>query len=172
MAPTVSSIYRGVRLPSVSAAFGVEHLALRELIGAENAKFQAIVAVKRVEAAAAQKSAVRSAAGQKPAVAAREEPKVCRLSAGGERIRTFGSAMRSHRRQPGHAVTTPDPGGEWRLLGPPPDTSIGTPRPATADERCAGRSVPTRTNLRNRCLSNAEPMVRIHLPPAKSQLRT
>ena len=26
----------------------------------------------------------------------------------------------------------PDPAGEWRLLGPPPDNSIGTPRPATA----------------------------------------
>jgi aspartyl-tRNA(Asn)/glutamyl-tRNA(Gln) amidotransferase subunit A len=27
--------------------------------------------------------------------------------------------MRSHRRQRGRDVTPPDPGGEWRLLGPP-----------------------------------------------------
>ena len=53
------------------------------------------------------------------------------LSAGGERIRTFGSAMRLHRGQRGRGVTPPDPSGEWRLLGPPPDNSIGMPRPAT-----------------------------------------
>ena len=41
--------------------------------------------------------------------------------------------MRLHRRQRGGGVTPPDPGGEWRrLLGPPPDNSIGVPRPATA----------------------------------------
>src|SRR6516165_7601062 len=54
-----------------------------------------------------------------------------RLSAGGERIRTFGSAMRLHRGQRGRGVTPPDPSGEWRLLGPPPDNSIGMPRSAT-----------------------------------------
>jgi integrase len=36
------------------------------------------------------------------------------------------------RRQRGRGVTPPDPGGEWRLLGPPPDNSIGMPRPAAA----------------------------------------
>jgi hypothetical protein len=60
----------------------------------------------------------------------REGLKVCGLADEGERIRTFGSAMRSHRRQRGRGVMPPDPGGEWRLLGPPPDTSIGVPRPA------------------------------------------
>ena len=59
-------------------------------------------------------------------------PVCSRLSAGGERIRTVGSAMCLHRRQRGGGVTPPDPGGEWRLLGPPPDNSIGMPRPATA----------------------------------------
>ena len=54
------------------------------------------------------------------------------LSGGGERIRTLGSAMRLHRRQCGGGVTPPDPGGEWPLLGPPPDNSIGVRRPATA----------------------------------------
>jgi len=54
-----------------------------------------------------------------------------RLRAGGERIRTFGSAMRLHRGQRGRGVTPPDPSCEWRLLGPPPDNSIGMPRPAT-----------------------------------------
>jgi hypothetical protein len=39
-----------------------------------------------------------------------------------ERIRTFGSAMRSHRRQRGCGLTPPDPDDEWRLLGPPPVT--------------------------------------------------
>jgi hypothetical protein len=53
-----------------------------------------------------------------------------RLFAVGERIRTFGSAMRLHRRQRGRGVTPPS--GEWRLVGPPPDNSIGMPRPATA----------------------------------------
>jgi len=40
--------------------------------------------------------------------------------------------MRSHRRQRDLGVTPPDPGGECLLLGPPPDNSIGVPRPATA----------------------------------------
>jgi hypothetical protein len=55
-----------------------------------------------------------------------------RLFAGGGRIRTFGSAMRLHRRQRGRGVTPPDPGGEWRLLGRRPHNSIGVPTPATA----------------------------------------
>jgi hypothetical protein len=38
-----------------------------------------------------------------------------------------GSAV-VHRRQRGGGVTPPDPGGEWRLLGPPPDNSIGVCR--------------------------------------------
>jgi hypothetical protein len=42
------------------------------------------------------------------------------LPSGGERIRTFGSAMRSHRRQRGRGLTPPDSGGEW-LLGPSPE---------------------------------------------------
>jgi hypothetical protein len=50
----------------------------------------------------------------------------------GNVIRTFGSAMRSHRRQRGRGLTPPNPGGEWRLLGQSPDNSIGMPRPATA----------------------------------------
>ena len=29
-------------------------------------------------------------------------------------------------------VTPPDPGSEWRLLGPPLDNSVGVPKPATA----------------------------------------
>jgi len=29
-------------------------------------------------------------------------------------------------------MTPPDPGGEWRLLGPPLDNSVGVPKPATA----------------------------------------
>jgi hypothetical protein len=45
-------------------------------------------------------------------VAGVEEPRVRRLTAGGERIRTFGSAMRLHRRQRGRGVTPPDPDGE------------------------------------------------------------
>jgi hypothetical protein len=53
-----------------------------------------------------------------------------RLPAGGERIRTIGSAMRSHRRRRGRRVTPPNPDREWRLLGPPPDNSIGSARPA------------------------------------------
>ena len=55
--------------------------------------------------------------------AVREGPKVCRLPAGGKRIRTIGSAMRLHRRQRGRGVTPSDPAGEWWLLGPPPDNS-------------------------------------------------
>ena len=55
----------------------------------------------------------------------------CWCTGKGERIRTVGSAMRLHRRR-GSGVTSPYPGGEWRLLGPPPDNSIGVPRPATA----------------------------------------
>jgi hypothetical protein len=39
----------------------------------------------------------------------------------------------------GGGVTPPDPGGEWRLLGPPLDRSIDAPRPATA--RMTGASV-------------------------------
>ena len=56
------------------------------------------------------------------AVAAREEPKVCRLSAGGEWIRTSGSAMRSHRqpRGPGR------PAGGRR--GPPHARQMAHPR--------------------------------------------
>jgi hypothetical protein len=57
---------------------------------------------------------------------------VRRLTAGGKRIRTVGSAMRPHRRQRCHGVTLPDPGGERQLLGPPLDNSIGRLRPATA----------------------------------------
>jgi hypothetical protein len=38
--------------------------------------------------------------------------------------------MRAHRRQRDRGVTPPDAGGEWRLLGPAPDNSIGSPRPA------------------------------------------
>jgi len=56
--------------------------------------------------------------------------KFVRLSAGGKRIRTVGSAMRLHRRQRCRGVTPPDPGGERQLLGPPLDNSIGMPRPA------------------------------------------
>jgi len=59
------------------------------------------------------------------------------LSPGGKRIRTVGSAMRLDRRQRCRGVTPPDPGGERRLLGPPPYTSIGVPRPATARITCA-----------------------------------
>jgi hypothetical protein len=40
-----------------------------------------------------------------------------------------------------------------------------------SDDRCAGRSAPTRTNPRNCCLSRAELNVRIHSAPAQS-LRT
>jgi acetyl esterase/lipase len=59
--------------------------------------------------------------GRRPAT--REGPKVCGLPAGGERIRTFGSAMRLHRRrQRDLGVTPPDPGGEWRRPGPRPTT--------------------------------------------------
>ena len=57
---------------------------------------------------------------------------VCRLTAGAEWIRIYGSAMRLHCRQRCQGVTPPDPGGEWRLLGPPLGNSIGMPRPATA----------------------------------------
>ena len=64
--------------------------------------------------------------------AVREGPKVCRLPAGGKRIRTIGSAMRLHRRQRGRGVTPPDPAGGWWLLGPPLDNSTDSPRPATA----------------------------------------
>jgi hypothetical protein len=87
----------------------------------------------------------------------------------GERIRTFGSAMRWHRRQRGGSVTPPDPGGEWWLLGPPLDNSVGVPKLATA--RMTGAPVDRprlgRTH-ENRCLSSAEPEVRIYLPPAAS----
>ena len=38
------------------------------------------------------------------------------LSAGGKRILTVGSAMRSHLRQRRLGLTPPDPGGERRLL--------------------------------------------------------
>ena len=55
-----------------------------------------------------------------------------RLCAGGDWIRNFSSAMRSHRRQRDRGVTPPDPGCEWRLLGLPPDNSIGSPRRADA----------------------------------------
>ena len=41
-----------------------------------------------------------------------------------------------------------------------------------SDQRCAGRSASTRTNPRNCCLSTAELNVRIHSPPAASQVRT
>jgi len=92
------------------------------------------------------------------------------LTAGGNWIRNFSSAMRSHRRQRDRGVTPPDPGGEWRLLGLPPDNSIGVPRPATA--RMTGAPV-DRPQLgrtqRNRCLPSAELNVRIHSPPAVSQ---
>ena len=40
-----------------------------------------------------------------------------------------------------------------------------------SDDRCAGRSVPTRTNPRNRRLSSAELNVRIHSAPAESQVK-
>ena len=70
----------------------------------------------------------------------------------------------------GGGVTPPDPGGEWRLPGPPPDRSIDAPRPATA--RMTGAPV-DRPQLgrtqRNRCLPSAELNVRIHSPPAVSQ---
>ena len=45
-------------------------------------------------------------------VSAAQGPKVRRLSAGGEWIRTFSSAMRLHRRQRGRGVMPPDPDGE------------------------------------------------------------
>ena len=59
------------------------------------------------------------------------------LSAGGKRIRTVGSAMRSHRRQRCHSVTPPDTGSERRFLWPPLDNSIGMPR-------LTGKSMPWR----------------------------
>ena len=96
-----------------------------------------------------------------------------RWRAGGERIRTFGSVMRWHRRQRRGSVTPPDPGGERWLLGPPLDNSVGVRKLATA--RMTGAPVDRprlgRTH-ENRCLSSAEPEVRIHLPPGESRLRT
>ena len=78
--------------------------------------------------------------------------------------------MRWHRRQRGGSVTPPDPGGEWWLLGPPLDNSVGVPKLATA--RMTGAPVDRprlgRTH-ENRCLSSAEPEVRIRLPPAESR---
>jgi hypothetical protein len=103
---------------------------------------------------------------------ARAEPMVRGLSPGAEWIRTFGSAMRSHRRQRRRGVTPTDPGGEWRLPGPPPDNSRYAEAGNRSDDRCAGRLAPTRTNPRNRCLSSAELNVRIHSAPAESQRRT
>jgi hypothetical protein len=51
-------------------------------------------------------------------------------------------------------VTLPDPGGEWRILGPLLDNTTGMTEPATP--RLAGSSVTARTNPRNRRLSSAE----------------
>jgi hypothetical protein len=78
-----------------------------------------------------------------------------RLSAGGKRIRTVGSAMRLHRRQRYRGVTPPDPGGERRLLGTPLDNSIdnaeaGNSSGRTASAVRAGCRPPTASG-RRRC---------------------
>jgi hypothetical protein len=86
------------------------------------------------------------------------------LKGKGERIRTVGSAMRLR----GSGVTSPYPGGEWRLLGSPPDNSIGVPRPATARMTGAPVDRPHSDEPRNRCLLSAELNVRIHSSPAES----
>jgi hypothetical protein len=92
----------------------------------------------------------------------------CWFSAGGERIRTFGSATRSHRRQRCRGVTPPDPG----VSGGSSDRRSAT-RSVCRDrhDRCAGRSADS-DETTNCCLSRAELNVRIHSAPAESPLRT
>jgi len=58
-------------------------------------------------------------------------------------------------------VTPPDPGGECLLLGPPPDNSIGVPRPATArmtgapvDRPQPGRTHVAKVNVRSPTFSS------------------
>src|SRR6516164_10147707 len=80
--------------------------------------------------------------------------------------------MRSHRRQRCRGVTPPDPGGAWRLLASPLDNYRYAEAGNCSDDRCAGRSVPTRTNPQNRRLSSAELNIRIHFAPVASLERT
>src|SRR5262245_26187281 len=75
--------------------------------------------------------------------------------------------MRSHRRQRGRGVMPPDPGGEWRLLGLPPDNSIGSPRPARTRMTDAQVDRPQFGRTRETvAYCSAELNVRIHSAPA------
>src|SRR5215472_7764036 len=69
-----------------------------------------------------------------------------------------------------HGLTTSDPGSEWRLLGTAArQLDRFADGGSCSDDRCAGRSAPTRINLRDRCVSSAELNVRFHSASGKSQ---
>src|SRR5690242_1944976 len=95
---------------------------------------------------------------------------VRRLRAGGERIRTFSSAMPRHP----PAAWPASFGGDWRRLEPPQELYRFYRGRHRSDDTAASRVArpQLRASFETNGLSRADLQVRIHSPPPASLLRT